>query len=69
MEAHILQLLATDEESSQTKYRNNVQYPKKQYPLAKTKVKKGTVDSQRGLTKIEREPLIDDLVAVIRLVL
>jgi hypothetical protein len=65
MESHILQLLGTDESSDQNKYRNNVQYSKKPYPLAKVKGKKAK-QSQRALTKQERAPLIEDAAKVSR---
>ena len=62
MEEQILQLLNSDETSQANKYRNNVQYAKKPYPLAKAKKGKRTPGVKRELNKAEREPLVENAV-------
>lgn len=43
MESHILELLGSDESSNANLYRNNIQFPKKQYPLNKAKAAKAKI--------------------------
>lgn len=56
MENHIMHMLSTDHAA---KYKNNVQFPKKQYPLNKHPAK----DTKRikHLTKKERLQLISNI--------
>ena len=65
MEDHILQLLRQDgdDNSKNIKFRNNIQFAKKQYPLNQAK-KLGKTSIQKTFTKAEREPLISDFVIV-----
>lgn len=62
MESHILELLGSDESSNANLYRNNIQFPKKQYPLNKAKAAKAKKSKRGFLTRQEREPLIADVV-------
>ena len=66
MEAHILQLLRQGDDSGKDggdfKYRNNIQYPKKQYPLNKS-VKQGKLhqnENGKHMSKSERAKLIEN---------
>ena len=63
MESHILELLGSSEDSSQNKYKNNIQYNKKQYPLNKVHVKAPN-HGRDVASKAERAPWIGNLESV-----
>ena len=65
MEGHILQLLQQegDDNTPNLKFRNNIQFAKKQYPLNQAK-KQGKTSIKKTLSKVEREPLIAEFVIV-----
>jgi len=63
MESHILELLGSTEESNENRYKNNVQYNKKQYPLSKVHVKVAKWGKDTP-SKVERAPWVANVKSV-----